>query len=248
MTGCSKAATFIGMKRNDLTPTVITDKNGKVTTVHKKSSKATKNATLPSPRVQSPERMNELLSRAAVALDMRNSKDAASIKRFLAKIDDMAEPFVKAAEKAVADDEAGKDYGKANRSFLMLAVVDADGGLRKSLLPYLDVFPENVALTDARFTIQKIAKAFGGDPKSPEYVEQVRAHTFASANYQRPDKDDYALFDYEDNDALFNMVMRRPEDVEEIMKLHNEYKVPLITDETIEDYRNHHTSLGHGIL
>jgi hypothetical protein len=36
--------------------------------------------------------------------------------------------------------------------------------------------------------------------------------------------------------------------VEEIMRLHNEYKVPLITDDLIEEYRHHHTSLGHGIL
>jgi hypothetical protein len=127
-------------------------------------------------------------------------------------------------------------------------MVDSDSGIRKNLLKYHDEFPENLTLTDARFIIKKITEVIGPDDSSDGYREQVRVHLYAAANYQRHDDKDYEKFDYESNEALFNLVSRRPEDVEEIMRLHNEYKVPVITDEIIEEHRNHHTSLGHGIL
>lgn len=236
------------MKRNDLNPTVITDKNGKVTTVHKKSSAAPSNANIPSPRVQNQDGIKEMSARVAAALDRTHGRqDTPAIKGFLRKMGDLAEAFVETVEKAAKDDESGHEYGKANLSYLILALADADTGCRRTL-KYHEVFPENVALTDARFILKRIVEAFGGDTSRPEYTEQVRAHLYAAANYQRHDDKDYAKFDYEGNDELFNLVSRRPQDVEEIMRLHNEYKVPLITDDLIDEYRKHHTSLGHGVL
>lgn len=48
------------MKSNNLVPTTITDKNGKITTVHKKLQRATVARSLPSPSLSSDEDLNAL--------------------------------------------------------------------------------------------------------------------------------------------------------------------------------------------
>jgi len=244
----SSSATFFNMKRNDLTPTVVTDKNGKITTVHKKPAGTPRGSALPSPQAQPQDRMKELSSRVAEAMEVTHGRqDLPAINKFLRNLGDLAEAFVEVVEKAARDALDGYNYGTANFSYLVIALADADPECRR-ILAYHDVFPENIALTDVRFILKKIAESYDGDKFRPEYREKVRAHLYAAANYQRHNDTDYAKFDYEGNDELFNLVMRRPADVEEIMRLHNDYKVPLITDEVIEEYRNHHASLGHGIL
>ena len=239
------------MTRDNLTPTVVTDKNGKVTTVHKKTAGAFKQRSMPSPEAAKVISADKLLVQRVKDATWYHfgNQDEMPLRAAIRMLGELAEPFVELVEKAQRDSEAGHNYGNANLSFINMELYGGGGYSNlRMIAQYRDVLPENVAFTDMRFTIRALAERWDGDQERWEWMEQVRAHLYAASVYERPSDNDLDQFDYESNQSLFDMVMRRPAEVEEIMRVHNTYKPVNMSDEVMEECLRTHPSIGQGIL
>jgi hypothetical protein len=233
------------MAQGNLIPTVVTDKNGKVTTVHKRGFKRTE-PTMPAPSWVTVERERALADRVVAALYPSFGKqDDLRVRVLVRKLGEHATSFAHFVEKACRDSQAGHDYGVENATYIHMAVCDSDFMALTQIAKYIDLMPESMGINDMRYALNELSRRHDGDPESPEYLMRVRAHLYAATEYEEHSE---GLGNYEENRALFDMVTRRPEDVEEIMRVHNTYKVAVMNDEVMEECLRIHPSIGQGIL
>lgn len=164
-----------------------------------------------------------------------------------ASLGDLTESLATLMNQASTDRDAGNDRGFRLLTCVKLSIDDNDVNWLKCLARYHNLIPETLSYTDARWTHERLYD-IREDICSAEYADRLRAHFYAASVYEAPRDDFFGLLDYSDNDALFDLVSRRPRDVEVIMKIANESKIPLITDEIIAEYQKLHPALGHGML
>lgn len=236
------------MGQDNLTPTVVTDKNGRVTTVHKRAFK-TRSTTLSLPSSQIVDKDRKLADRVVAALDSHYGRqDDLRIRVLIRKLGEHAESFVELVEKAYRDAAEERHYGSENLVYLQMAVHDVNFLDAQRIAKYADLMPDTMSINDMRFVLNVLEGRYTGDKDTPEYLEQVRAHLYAANVYERPSNDHGELYEYENNRALFDMVSRRPNEVDEIMRVNNTYKVLAMSDEVMEECLRTHPAVGQGLL